>query len=207
MTSIDEISLAAIDFEKGGGLVPTIVCDATDGGPRMLAYSTRESLAAALGEGTGIYWSRSRQRVWRKGETSGCTQRLLRVTTDCDRDALVFYVEQTGPTCHRGSDRCFDDAPFTWATLMERIRARAASGATDSYTRRLLGDPRLLAAKLLEEASEVVEAGTREEVAWECADLLYFMSVRMQFAGIGIADVMAQLEGRARQPKADAAAN
>ena len=86
-----------IDFEKCDGLVPTIVCDAEDGRPRMLAYSTAESLDAAVRERAGVYWSRSRQSLWRKGETSGCTQRLISVAVDCDRDALVFYVEQTGP--------------------------------------------------------------------------------------------------------------
>ncbi|HEV3090752.1 MAG TPA: phosphoribosyl-ATP diphosphatase [Candidatus Cybelea sp.] len=187
-----------IDFEKCGGLVPTIVCDADDGRPRMLAYSTRESLEAAQREGAGIYWSRSRERLWRKGETSGCTQRLVSVAADCDNDALIFYVEQSGPTCHSGSDRCFDGVPFSWGSLMARVRERARGSGNGSYTRKLLADPALLEAKLLEEAEEVVEAQTRDEVAWECADLLYFMSVKMEAAGIGISDVMAQLEARAK---------
>jgi phosphoribosyl-ATP pyrophosphohydrolase len=187
-----------IDFEKCGGLVPTIVCDAFDGRPRMLAYSSRESLDAALCEGAGVYWSRKRQQLWRKGETSGSTQRLVRVTTDCDSDALVFYVEQTGVTCHRGTDRCFDGEPFAWETLAARIAERAQGRGLASYTRALLDDPALLRAKIVEEALEVVEAQTREEVAWECADLLYFMTVKMQSAGIRIADVMVQLESRAQ---------
>lgn len=187
-----------IDFEKCGGLVPTIVCDAVDGRPRMLAYSTAESLEAAIREEAGIYWSRSRRAVWRKGETSGCTQRLISVDVDCDRDALIFYVEQTGPTCHRGSERCFGEAPFSWATLMSRVRDRAITSGGYSYTRELLTNPMLLEEKLLEEANEVAEARTQDEVAWECADLLYFMSVKMQATGVGIADVMAQLAARAR---------
>jgi phosphoribosyl-ATP pyrophosphohydrolase len=187
-----------IDFTKGSGLVPTIVCDAFDGRPRMLAYSSRESLDIALHEGAGVYWSRSRQRLWRKGESSGFTQRLVRVTADCDRDALLFYVEQTGLTCHRGTDRCFDDEPFTWETLAARVAERDEGGERPSYTRTLLGDPGLLRAKLIEEALEVVEAQTRAEVAWECADLLYFMTVKMRSAGVRIADVMAELETRAR---------
>ncbi len=191
--------LDALDFEKGGGTIPTIVCDGGDGRPKMLAYSTRESLAAALSQEAGIYWSRSRRALWRKGETSGNVQRLLRVLPDCDRDALIFYVEQTGPACHRGSSACFDGAaPFAWPALVERVRARAAGGGARSYTRRLLADPALLAEKLTEEASEVAEASDPAHVAWECADLLYFMTVKMQHAGIGIADVMAELERRAR---------
>ena len=187
-----------IDFEKNGGLVPTIVCGAEDGAVRMLAYSTAESLAAALEEKAGVYWSRSRGRLWRKGETSGNTQRLTGVATDCDRDALLFYVEQTGPSCHLERASCFEgDVPFTWATLVERVAARARGNAGRSYTRELLACPELLAAKLAEEAQELAEASARDEVAWECADVLYFMTVKMQAAGIGIADVMAQLARRA----------
>jgi phosphoribosyl-AMP cyclohydrolase / phosphoribosyl-ATP pyrophosphohydrolase len=187
-----------IDFEKCGGLVPTIVCDAHDGRPRMLAYSSPDSLEAALREKAGIYWSRSRNRLWKKGETSGYTQRLLSVSTDCDRDTLIFYVEQTGPTCHRGTERCFESAPFSWETLVQRIADRAENGDERSYTRKLLADAALLESKLLEEAREVVEARTRDEVAWECADLLYFMSVKMRASNVSIADVMRQLDSRAR---------
>ncbi|HEY2476970.1 MAG TPA: phosphoribosyl-ATP diphosphatase [Candidatus Cybelea sp.] len=187
-----------IDFEKCGGLVPTIVCDADDGRPRMLAYSTPQSLDAALREHAGIYWSRTRQCLWRKGERSGFTQRLISVSADCDRDTLVFYVEQTGPTCHKGTDRCFDEAPFSWSTLMSRVQRRTESSAGYSYTRELLANPALLAAKLIEEANEVAQAGTRRQVIWECADLLYFLTVKMQAASIGIADVMTELASRAR---------
>jgi phosphoribosyl-ATP pyrophosphohydrolase len=189
----------SVDFSKGGGVVPTVVCDAVSGRPRMLAYSTRESLEGALQQGSGIYWSRSRGCLWRKGETSGNTQRLVRVVLDCDRDALIFYVEQSGPSCHLGVESCFDDeAPFTWATLAERLRRRAVEGDASSYTRQLLSDDPLLAAKLKEEAAELAEAQSRSEVIWECADVLYFMTVKMQQAGIGIAEVMNELERRAQ---------
>jgi phosphoribosyl-ATP pyrophosphohydrolase len=191
--------LDSVDFAKGGGLVPTIVCDAISGQPRMLAYSTRESLTSALQQEAGIYWSRSRERLWRKGETSGNTQRLVGVVADCDRDALIFYVEQSGPSCHLGAQSCFDgEVPFTWTALVERLRRRALTGDAASYTRRLLSDESLLAEKLTEEAAELAEAQARDEVIWECADLLYFMTVKMQHAGIGIADVMVELKRRAR---------
>jgi phosphoribosyl-AMP cyclohydrolase / phosphoribosyl-ATP pyrophosphohydrolase len=189
--------IAAVDFSKGNGLVPTIVCDSADNSVRMLAYSSRDSLAIALREGIGAYWSRRRNEVWRKGETSGATQRLIRVELDCDRDAIAFYVGQSGPTCHTGTQRCFGPSPFSWNTLLRRIETRAESANSRSYTRRLFSDRDLLSAKLLEEAQEVAEARTRDEVAWECADLLYFLSVRMQQAGVGIDDVMAQLASRA----------
>jgi phosphoribosyl-AMP cyclohydrolase / phosphoribosyl-ATP pyrophosphohydrolase len=189
---------ACVNFAKCGGLVPTVVCDAQDRSIRMLAYSSAESLGIALREGIGAYFSRQRATIWRKGETSGATQRLHRIEIDCDRDALTFYVEQTGATCHTGATRCFGVPDFTWSTLLERIERRAASGDDRSYTRKLLADPALLKAKLLEESEEVADAVTRDEVAWECADLLYFMSVRMRAAGIGIPDVMAQLAARVR---------
>ncbi len=187
-----------IDFEKSGGLIPTVVCDAADGRPRMLAYSSPESLETAVREQIGVYWSRSRQRLWRKGETSGNTQRLVRIETDCDADALIFYVEQHGTTCHTGADRCFPGEPFTWETLVARVSERAAGGGAASYTRKLLDDPVLLDAKILEEALEVTLARTKAEVAWECSDLLYFMTVRMHAHGVRIGDIMAQLEARAQ---------
>ncbi|HTU70077.1 MAG TPA: phosphoribosyl-ATP diphosphatase [Candidatus Baltobacteraceae bacterium] len=193
-----EAVLALLDFTKGDGLIPTVVCDSGDRGVRMLAYSSRESLGSALRDGVGVYFSRRRRALWRKGETSGATQRLVRVDLDCDRDALTFYVDQSGPTCHTGAERCFGTPAFSWSTLAQRIEQRARTGDERSYTRKLLRDPALLRAKLLEEAEEVAQAATRDEVAWECADLLYFLSVRMQQAGVRIDDVMAQLASRAR---------
>jgi phosphoribosyl-ATP pyrophosphohydrolase len=189
--------VASIDFSRGGGLAPTVVCDARGGRVRMVANSTRESLALALREGAGIYWSRSRASLWRKGETSGARQRLVRVSADCDRDALVFYVEQEGPTCHSGAARCFGDLSFGWDDLVDRIDRRVAGGDVTSYTRRLADDPAFLDAKLREEIGEVVDATDRDNLAWECADVLYFLSVKMRANGIGIADVMAQLASRA----------
>ena len=197
--SLDQVDafVATVDFSRGGGLVPTVVCDAGDRGVRMLAYSNAESLGIALREGIGAYWSRRREELWRKGETSGATQRLMRVELDCDRDALTFYVDQFGATCHTGAPRCFGTPSFSWNTLLGRIEQRASNGNELSYTRKLLADPALLREKLLEESAEVAEAVTHDEVAWECADLLYFLSVRMQQAGVGIDDVMAQLASRA----------
>jgi len=192
-----EAVVAALDFEKSGGLIPTIVCDADGGRPRMLAYSDRQSLRTALHDGAGVYRSRSRERLWRKGESSLNTQRLMTIAVDCDRDALIFYVRQNGPTCHRGNDRCFEPASWSWQDLMARIKQRANAAPNGSYTQRLLASEGLLSAKLREEADETARAATREEVAWECADLLYFLSVKMEKAQIGIADVMAQLASRA----------
>ncbi len=197
--ALDEVDafVATVDFDRMGGLVPTIVCDAADGRPRMLAYSTPESLQRALREGAGVYWSRSRGALWRKGDESGNTQRLVRAAVDCDRDALTFTVAQQGPTCHTGADRCFGRAPFGWDALTARIDARLADGGAGSYTVRLAGDPALLDAKILEEAEEVTTAVTDAELAWECADLLYFMSVKLRARGLDLRDVFAQLAARA----------
>ena len=191
-----EVVLETVRFGPDG-LVPTIVCDAASGRVRMLAYSNRESLGLALREGSGTYWSRSRRALWRKGETSGNVQRLVRAEVDCDRDALTFYVEQRGPTCHRATATCFERSPFSWETLAGRVAQRARGDVDRSFTARLATTPNLLGAKLREEADEVARAQTPAEVAWECADLLYFMSVKMQVAGVGIANVMAQLAARA----------
>jgi phosphoribosyl-ATP pyrophosphohydrolase/phosphoribosyl-AMP cyclohydrolase len=192
-----EAFVDVLNFDRGGGLLPTIVCDARGASPRMLAYSSRDSLRAALREGNGIYWSRSRNAFWRKGETSGCTQRLVRAQPDCDRDAVLFFVEQQGATCHTGAARCFDDLTYSWQALNSRIDERLSVADAHSYTCRLAGDPALLNEKIAEEAQEVVTARTREELAWECADLLYFLSVKMRAAGIAIEDVMHQLAARA----------
>ncbi|HEV3155143.1 MAG TPA: phosphoribosyl-ATP diphosphatase [Candidatus Baltobacteraceae bacterium] len=186
------------DFSKGRGLLPTIVCDAADGRVRMFAYSNPQSVALALAEGKGVYWSRSRRAIWRKGESSGHVQRLIRAALDCDRDTMIFYVEQTGSTCHSGDARCFGDEPFSWNELTRRIGARAANGGPASYTKQLLSDERLLHGKILEEAAEVCAARSVHDVAWECADLLYFVSVKMRSANVSIGDVMAQLTARAR---------
>ncbi len=186
-----------VDFEKCGGYVPTIVCDAHTGRPLMLAYSTRESLAISLSTKSATYWSRSRRELWRKGATSGHTQRVCEVMADCDRDTILMYVEQTGPACHTGSPTCFGEPPFSWQALYERLAARDER-SEGSYTARLLRDPDLLAAKIEEEAREVIDAPTRENLAWECADLLYFMTVRMRRDGVTIDDVMSQLAARVK---------
>lgn len=190
--------IASLDFKKGAGLLPTIVADADDARPRALAYSNEQSLRAALRLGRGIYWSRSRQTLWCKGSTSGNIQQLVDVRADCDRDAIMFLIRQRGVTCHTGAERCFGSLPFSWTDLAARIQERSYSTDRTSYTYRLLQDRELLQSKLLEEAAEVAEAQTPHNVTWECADLLYFMTVKMQQSGVSITDVMAELQARAQ---------
>lgn len=178
-----------------GRLWPTVICDEL-GDALGLAWSSRESLETALRERRGVYWSRSRQALWRKGETSGATQQLRRVELDCDRDALRFVVRQEGDGfCHTGTRTCWGDR-FTLGTLERTLAARATTAAPASGTTRLLTDTALLAAKLREEAAELAEAGTADATVHEAADLLYFTLVALARSGATLDDVVAELGRR-----------
>ena len=200
-------------------LWPTVVC-AESGETLGLVWSTRESLEAAVSERRGIYWSRSRGKLWKKGETSGAIQELLRVDLDCDRDALRFTVRQHGSGfCHTGERACWPER-FTLSTLgrvIERRRAEALSqgrgpsageaesgsgaGGARSGTLRLLSDPALLRSKLLEEAEELSGAADKEGAAHEAADLIYFTLVAALRRGVSMEDIQGELEGRHRRVK------
>ena len=139
-----------------------------------LVWSNRDSIAAAVRERQGIYWSRSRGRLWRKGESSGATQHLLRVDLDCDRDTLRFTVRQEAPGfCHTGNRGCFGDE-FGLGTLERTIRSRLDDPVPGSGTRALIENPDLLAAKLVEEARELALAEGAGAAEAEAADLIYF---------------------------------
>ena len=186
---------APLVSDRPDGLFPTVVCDER-GTALGLAYSDTESIRVALDEGIGCYHSRKRG-LWRKGATSGATQELVGIDVDCDRDTLRFRVRQTGAGfCHRDTSTCWGDARGLSA-LDDTLAARVVDAPAGSYTRRLLDDPTLLAAKIVEEAGELVEAQTRDEVAWEAADLIYFTLVRAQSAGVRLADIEAELDRRA----------
>ena len=182
--------------ENGGrGVWPTVVCDEW-GRALGLVWSTPESLARAVEERRGVYWSRSRQALWVKGETSGNTQQLLRVDLDCDRDALRFSVRQHGAGfCHLERPACWP-SEFAWDDLERTVTERAAHPDPDSRTNKLLGDPALLAAKLREEAAELAQAETRAEVVHETADLLYMALVALVRGGGSLAEVRAELARR-----------
>ena len=175
-----------------------MVCDES-GHTLGLVWSTRESLARAIAERKGIYWSRSRQALWEKGATSGNTQELVRVDLDCDRDALRFTVRQHGAGfCHLEQPACWP-AEFALDDLERTIATRAASlplADPGSRTSKLLGDPVLLAAKLREEAAELAQADTRTEVVHETADLLYMALVALVRGGGSLAEVRAELARR-----------
>jgi phosphoribosyl-ATP pyrophosphohydrolase len=183
-------------IENGGcGVWPTVVCDEW-GRALGLVWSTPESLARAVEERRGIYWSRSRQALWVKGETSGNTQQLLRVDLDCDRDALRFTVRQHGGGfCHLERRACWPEE-FALDDLERTVVSRAARPDPDSGTSKLLGDPVLLAAKLREEAAELATAEARGEVVHETADLLYMALVALVRGGGSLAEVRAELARR-----------
>jgi len=193
-----EAFLACLDFNKEGGRLPCVVQD-NAGRVRMVAWQTPESLRAAFRTGRGVYYSRRRQELWTKGETSGHIQRLVRVVPDCDRDTVMFTVEQEGPTCHTGSASCFGQPEFAPADLEAVLRQRVRHPTDDSYTCCLLRDRDLLAAKLREEIEEVIEAaGRMDDLIWECADVLYFLLVQMMASGISFDQVLSELERRRR---------
>lgn len=192
------LSLADVLAERlgGEGPWPTVVCDGS-GRALGLVWSNRRSLATALDERRGVYWSRSRDALWRKGESSGATQRLLAVDLDCDRDALRFTVEQAGSGfCHRGTRSCWGER-HDLGSLERTIRSRLAAACAGSGTSKLLADPELLRAKLAEEAVELGEADEPEAVVAESADLIYFALVALVRGGGTLDAVERELARRA----------
>jgi phosphoribosyl-ATP pyrophosphohydrolase len=187
---------ATLSSDRPDGLWPTVVVDEHDRA-LGLAYSSRDSLAAALESRRGVYQSRSRG-LWLKGESSGAIQELIGVSVDCDRDTLRFRVRQEAPGfCHLGSRTCFGED-----TGLPRLEQRLATiGSTrpeGSNTVKLLDHPALLAAKLIEEATELGEAEGHGHVAEEIADVLYFALVKAAAAGVGLQEVMDILDRRER---------
>ncbi len=186
---------APLVSDRADGLWPTVVCDER-GSALGLAWSSAESLRAALERGVGVYRSRTRG-LWAKGESSGATQELLAVATDCDRDALRFTVRQAGAGfCHRATRTCWGEEQGL-AALARRVIERASAAPPGSYTARLLADPVLLAAKLREEAGELAAAVSPVDVAAEAADVFYLAAVALARAGVPLTDVDAELERRA----------
>ena len=188
---------APLVSDRPDGLWSTVIADES-GIALGLAYSDLESLREAVRLQKGVYHSRSRG-LWIKGLTSGATQDLLRIDLDCDRDALRYTVRQTGEGfCHLDTRTCWgEDAGIS--RLARRLVERAQAAPEGSYTARLLKDPKRLGEKLLEEAGELADARTREEVVGEAADLLYFTLVSMAKAEVPLVDVEAELDRRALQ--------
>lgn len=173
-------------------LWPTLVVDAM-GVALGLAYSNRASLMDAIRHRRGTYWSRSRNSLWIKGASSGAEQRLLGIRWDCDRDCLRFQVQQHAPGfCHLGTRSCFGQER-TVESVIQRLQQRILSGDPGSFTKKLAVNPDLLKRKLLEEAQELGTADSREAIAFEAADVLYFTLVRMLSGGVTFEEVCQEM--------------
>jgi phosphoribosyl-AMP cyclohydrolase / phosphoribosyl-ATP pyrophosphohydrolase len=193
------------------GLVPCVAQDVESGEVLTLAYVNEESLRLTVETGEVHFFSRSRERIWRKGEESGNVLKLRQLRYDCDGDAIVALVEPTGPACHTGERSCFyrelegaQPAPVAHealAVLQRTLRSRAAERPEGSYTVQLLDDTELIGEKVEEEAEEVVRAAREESderVAEEAADLLYHLSVLLASRQVPQSAVMEVLNGRRR---------
>jgi phosphoribosyl-ATP pyrophosphohydrolase/phosphoribosyl-AMP cyclohydrolase len=188
---------------KAKGLTPVVVQDVKNNNVLMLAYMNDETLELTKKTGFMHYWSRSRDAVWKKGETSGNLQKAVEIMTDCDGDALLARVEQTGVACHTGTYSCFSKEPIAPEDIVTRLwrvfDERKASECSSSYTSKLLSNRNLLLKKIAEESSEVIIAAKdkeRREIVYESADLLYHLMVLLYDEGITMQDIYAELEGR-----------
>lgn len=192
-----------------GGLLPCVVQDARTGVVLMLAWMNEEAFERTRQTGEAWFWSRSRQSLWRKGETSGHTQRVTGVRMDCDGDAIMMEVVPNGPACHTGQPTCFYRSADGDGTAQGPVLARLETVIDDrvrrrpegSYTASLLaGGMGVIATKIVEEAEEVIHAAWREpdqRVAEEAADLLYHLLVLLEARGVGLSQVLDVLQTRA----------
>jgi phosphoribosyl-ATP pyrophosphohydrolase/phosphoribosyl-AMP cyclohydrolase len=202
------IDLTKLDWDKGTGLLPAIVQDAGSGAVLMLGYMNREALNATLVSKRVTFFSRSRQRLWIKGETSGNFLELRELAVDCDGDTLLVMAEPRGPACHTGSRTCWGaqapqaaGEPLAFlATLEGVIKERIAARPEGSYTARLLAEgPRRIAQKVGEEGLELALAAVAQsdpEVIGEAADLLYHTLLLLQVKNLTLAQVVAELASR-----------
>jgi phosphoribosyl-ATP pyrophosphohydrolase/phosphoribosyl-AMP cyclohydrolase len=207
---LDDLDVEQLAWDKGAGLLPAIVQDASSGAVLMLGYMDREALAATRASGRVTFWSRSKRRLWTKGETSGHFLEARSIAADCDRDALLILACPRGPACHEGTPTCFGENPPRHATeglaflavLEEVIRARIADRPAGSYTAKLLEEgPRRIAQKVGEEGVELALAAlaqSDEEVLGEAADLLYHVMLLLQSKNLSLGQVVARLETRHR---------
>ncbi len=195
--SLVDCFLTQVDFEKLE-LIPTIVQDVDTEKVLMLAYSNRESLTHALESRTGSYWSRSRNELWQKGLTSGNQQQLIQVDVDCDGDSLLFRVKQRGNACHFERYSCFasQKKPFDLNRLSELLIKRKALLPESSFTTSLFKSADFRAEKILEEAQELIDAQSFEEVRWEASDLIFFALVDALAKGVEIENIVSELRGR-----------
>ena len=201
------IDISELKFDEKG-LIPAIVQDYRSKKVLTVAYMNKESLEITLREKKTCFYSRSRQELWRKGETSGNYQNVVNITADCDKDALVVEVDKVGPACHTGEDSCFfnevyqnpDYKNFSYEQLYELIKGRKTDKKEGSYTTYLFekGIDKILK-KVGEECTEVIigaKGGSKEETVFEISDLTYHVMVLMVEMGISLDDIFDELASR-----------
>ncbi len=201
------LCIEELKFDRDG-LIPAVVVDAVSKKVLTVAYMNRESLAISMEKGRTCFWSRSRQKLWLKGETSGNYQHIVSITADCDHDALLVMVEKDGPACHTGTDSCFTNPVYQSETLREfsleglysLLEGRMKERPEGSYTTYLFekGIDKILK-KVGEECTEVIIAGKandKKETIYELADLAYHAMVLMVQMGIRVEDVHRELASR-----------
>ena len=201
---LSEADIPGLAWEKMEGLLPAVVQDRLSGALLMLGYMDPEALAASLRSGFATFFSRSKGRLWQKGETSGNRLKIAAIFGDCDGDALLVQADPEGPTCHLGTVSCFagaaSEGPGWLAELSRTVAGRARAGDASSYTARLLSEgPARIGQKIGEEGVEVALAAVARDAegcAEEVADLLYHVAVLMEARGFGWAEVVRTLQRR-----------
>lgn len=196
--SVSKILCSTWSSDRTDKLIPTVVCD-ENGIALGLVYSSEESVGEALRTQTGVYQSRKRG-LWYKGASSGDTQELVRVSLDCDSDALKFVVKQKGRFCHLEQFGCFGELKGI-PRLEQTLKSRKESAPEGSYTARLFSDEKLLRAKIMEEAEELCDAKAPQDVAFEAADLIYFALTKAVGAGVSLADIERSLDAKSWKVK------
>lgn len=202
----DELDGLSYDAQ---GLVPVVTQDVETGQVLMVAWANREALERTLATGQMHFWSRSRNELWRKGGTSGNTQTVRALHSDCDGDTVLALVAPDGPACHTGEPTCFGEGAGPvgtleglWATLV----SRATDPPTGSYTARLLADENLRLKKLGEENAELIHAlarGDAARVREEAADVIYHLLAAVLPTGVTLHEILAELESRRNRPRTD----
>jgi phosphoribosyl-AMP cyclohydrolase / phosphoribosyl-ATP pyrophosphohydrolase len=197
-----------LDWDKGGGLLPAVVQDADSGAVLMLGYMNREALAATQSSGRVTFWSRSKGRLWTKGESSGNFLKVIEIAADCDGDSLLVSAEPAGPACHLGTPTCWGPdppqsgaQPFAFLGELEQVIAqRIATRPEGSYTAKLLAEgTRRIAQKVGEEGLELALAAiaqTDQEIIGEAADLLFHALLLLQVKGLSLSQVVVELKTR-----------
>jgi len=192
--SLASAFVCSLNWEKSGGLLP-VIAQSNDGQVLMTGFADREAVTESFNQGNLCFHSRTRNKLWMKGENSGNTLKLLRLRADCDKDALLAVVDPSGPVCHTGAWSCFEtNRRYTWEYLQSVIANRFRNPIPGSYTATL--DDELVREKITEEAEELCTAKTHDEKVWEAADILYFITALMTRENITIAEVLNELDRR-----------